>query len=169
MKRSVCQWLFVSLVLLSIESRAWDNLGRLFTTPEQRERIDEARFGEHAPVSSPDAVMTQYTERELWVFNGVLVGGDGHHEVWINGRRKEKGVTLRLDGAVLLELPASGMPVRLKPGQAVDPLTGQVMEPWELAAQPVPTTEETDAGAASASEPESGEGNKDTAEEAAGS
>ena len=160
--------LFLLAYCLSIEAHAWDNLGRLFTTPEQRERIDAVRFGQQASDTQPDRVVGQEVDRELWVFNGVLMGEDGHREVWINGHRRDRGVSLRLDGSVLLELPASGTSVRLKPGQAVDPLTGQVMEPWEMSGQPVSTTGETDTEAAPASGPEPGEGDRDTAEEVSG-
>ena len=160
--------LFLLGCCISIEAHAWDNLGRLFTTPEQREHIDAIRFGQQAPEIQPDRVVAEGTDRELWVFDGVLMGKDGHREVWINGHRRERGVSLRLDGSVLLELPASGNFVRLKPGQAVDPLTGQVMEPWEMAGQPVSTTGETDSEAAPASGADSGEGNEAAAKEMSG-
>ncbi|HHH36507.1 MAG TPA: hypothetical protein ENK48_06735 [Gammaproteobacteria bacterium] len=95
------------------------SLGRLFTTPGERARLDRAL----------DAKTTGRAVRpSRFTFNGYMAGSDGRHAEWINGHRRKAGVRLRDDGRVLLRglrwLP-------LKPGQTLEADTGRVFEAFD--------------------------------------
>ena len=107
------------------------DLGRLFTTPQERARLDrywkQARQGEDHYRSG--ALVTEPAAR-LLVVNGLLQGSDGRRVVWINGRRRSGKDLLRDGRRVWI---AREQPVLLRAGQALDLTSGRILEPYERA------------------------------------
>ncbi|WP_297529033.1 hypothetical protein [Thiohalobacter sp.] len=111
--------------------QAGDDLGRLFTTPEQRGRIEARRQG-RVPVETPVAVVDRLR------VDGIMMSSDGRRRVWINGAgvapdAPGSDVSLFRDGWVRLELDAKGTRRDLKPGQVLDRITGEVREGYQPA------------------------------------
>ncbi|RMG29264.1 MAG: hypothetical protein D6721_06590, partial [Gammaproteobacteria bacterium] len=114
--------------------------GRLFTTPQARARIEAERFRPAAGALPTDEGTGKTAGGgKPWVFNGVLTRHARKRRLWINGRPYWGNAVLRWDGALVLTLPESGRRVRLWPGQAVDPATGEVFEPWQRTRAAAPT------------------------------
>ena len=103
-------------------------LGRLFTTPQERARLDQywrqARQGDGHRRSG---VLAAGPAR-LLVVNGLLQGSDGRRVVWINGRRRSGEDLLRDGRRVWI---AREGPVLLRAGQALDLASGRILEPYE--------------------------------------
>jgi hypothetical protein len=117
-------------------------LGRLFTTPAERQRLDSLRAGGGTPAApaGPSAPMPTPEAQPAapappppppapLTVNGIVRRADGRDTVWINnepqqgqniapaGARKQPGVRVTLQ---------NGSTVILQPGQQVDPVTGAV-------------------------------------------
>lgn len=134
------------LALAAQPSGAEQPLGRLFFTPEQRARMDQARLQqrgvriEETAVAPPPANIT---------LNGMITRGDGKTVVWINNKVQSveqpgHGNAGQLD----IPMPDTRHPVRLKVGQSLDMSSGKVDEtyrrkpPEKPRSQPSPTTPE---------------------------
>jgi len=141
------QWRQVAWLLLMVASvpgvSADEQVGRLFSTPAERVELDLLRSGlvkkkvlsgvvgegaENAPPPAP---------AEPLVLNGLVRRSDGRTTVWVNGQRLEpRGgngkVTLRgradRSNRVMLRLSKEPKNIRLKPGQAWDPVTREVIQ-----------------------------------------
>lgn len=114
-----------------------DDLGRLFTRATERARIDNqhARSASQGNASVSDAA-------ERIVINGTLRGSDGKRIVWLNGSPVRpdhaNAMTLLGDGRVKLSW-RDGAKI-LKPGQGVDPATGEIFEHATPQSAPAATT-----------------------------
>jgi len=74
--------------------------------------------------------------------NGIVIRSDGKNIVWINGKsnlgtnKPEVNVKVRSKdikgNAVTITLSNSNKRITLKPGQTVDPRTGQVLDSYKL-------------------------------------
>jgi hypothetical protein len=140
------------LLLVSMQSHAQSHapqhgqsLGRLFSTPEQRRMLDEAR-GRYdptrqeiiykqgpAPVAEPEPPAPRALP-ELLV-NGLVVRASGGTSAWVNGTQLRSGETTAdgiqlqsADGAVKFVLPSGTDTSAIKPGQLLDPNVGEVKE-----------------------------------------
>ena len=140
--------LLLLLAAVSGSAIAADPLGRLFSTPEERARLDAIRndpdFGKPPPVEqvvevapAPDSpAAPRVPEVEV---SGVVMRADGRNTAWINGHEVAAGepspegvrVYVRRDGDVRIELPEGDETVPLKPGQKIDVLSGAVADAWE--------------------------------------
>jgi hypothetical protein len=117
---------------------------RLFTTAEQRERLDrlrarpqagQASSGGGGQAASPGP--SEGEPVELIELRGYIRRSDGPSTYWINATSSTVGGDLpdeipidaaRIEGAsVVVELP-DGSEVRLQPGQRWQPSTGDVVE-----------------------------------------
>ncbi|MFZ4874272.1 hypothetical protein ACL9RI_04235 [Janthinobacterium sp. Mn2066] len=115
--------LFLLLVTVSAQAQP-PQLGRLFSSPEQRAQLDAQRYGApRADKATPSPPPEPPPPVEL---NGVVQRSSGHSTIWLNQtpHNDTKG-TLRL---------SNGQPLRLKPGQRYDPASGAIREVTE--AQP---------------------------------
>jgi hypothetical protein len=124
-------------------SPAWaDDLGRLFTTPVDRARIDAVRAG-RAPAAEPDAPANAVTADRL-IVNGTLTGSDGKRLVWVNGARVEEGrdPVLQKDGRIRLGWRDGTR--ALKPGQGLDLSSGEVFESYARSVEPAPVSATAD-------------------------
>ncbi|HZX27265.1 MAG TPA: hypothetical protein VFF16_09360 [Telluria sp.] len=117
------------------------HIGRLFTTPLERQRLDSLRAGGAAAASANAAMPTPPPASDAaavpppappptpLIVNGIVRRGDGRNTVWINqqvqqGQPVGTAKTNR-QPVVTLTLP-NGATVLVQPGQQVDPVTGMV-------------------------------------------
>ncbi len=110
-------------------------LGRLFSTPEQRAQLDAQRYGPPpsspalAPPAPPPPPPPPAPPVEL---NGLVQRSSGRSTVWLNGTPQQEPHN-QLDqgqgqgGTLSLRL-SSGQLILLKPGQRYDPASGSVTE-----------------------------------------
>lgn len=115
-----------------------DPYGPLFTTPLQREQLDN-RF--EAKVK-PDAVSegeSQAQHEPVLKLNGTLISNTGRKDVWINGRRQspEDNARVRVIGPDKVQVKSVTAVRTMKPGQILDTASGEVREAYrEAAGQP---------------------------------
>jgi hypothetical protein len=106
-------------------------IGRLFFTPEQRAALDARRKArvpdKPAAVLAAPAVAPPVTQ-----LDGYVRSSRGRATVWVNGALDDPPPGERLlpdpDGRVPLSTGEGGPRVRLKPGQAVDRSTGEIVD-----------------------------------------
>jgi hypothetical protein len=131
-------------------------LGRLFSTPEERARIDEARRRARlppAPVVQPEAELVEQEElaepapppapppRGSLTVDGYVLRGQGPATVWVNGETSPGGPLLGTDATVMpprrhgegayIET-ADGARALLRPGQVLPEGDDRVQEAWLL-------------------------------------
>lgn len=108
---------------------AGEDLGRLFTTPEQRAKMDNTFSAAFGPMDA------SYDEGAQLRLNGVIRGSDGRRAIWLNERQLAPGDTAVLlhDGRVRLQWNAGRSSRLVKPGQRVDKSTGRLYEPYDRA------------------------------------
>lgn len=127
------------------------SLGRLFTTPQQRQSLDEIRYDARTarpePVPDPEPVAATPSPQpqepivSKLVINGVVKRSGGRSTVWVNGEQVRPGGVSR-DGiavnpsrrrarGVQIRLPSGTETIELKPGQKIDVATGAVVEAYE--------------------------------------
>ncbi len=130
-----CAALLVVLAVSTEVSADGVMLDRLFMTPADRARIDDARErGLEQPDGNPgDAA----TPSNRVVINGVVQRSAGNDTVWINGRavdarQRESAAAMLLRGpdeaGAVIVGRADGRRTELRPGQAWDLNTGEVSD-----------------------------------------
>ncbi len=106
-----------------------EELGRLFSTPEERDRLDLVRTsGEPAARSDSGSRAAPAQTTSRLSVNGLVMRERGPDAVWINGERVSRGERTREgirgqgeEGArVRVILPQDAGVVRLKAGQQID-------------------------------------------------
>ncbi|RSZ60085.1 hypothetical protein HF313_15330 [Massilia atriviolacea] len=115
-------------LLLGAATAAHAQIGRLFTTPAEREQLDIAR-GLVAPPAPPAAAAPP--EPQPVTVDGFVRRSSGKATVWIN-KEAQDGARKRFSGPaqaprVTVTLP-SGRTVSVKPGQTVDANAGTVTD-----------------------------------------
>jgi|GEM_PF-1773782 len=148
-------WSTLFLVLLAGSVHADDDpYGLLFTTPDQRARLDN-RFSANAGDDTRGDAEQLQSEPQVMrplKLNGTLVSSVGKKEVWINGEgqlapgeARNSRVHLLNSDRVQVKTSLSGPAHDMKPGQVLDPNTGVVSEGYEqasaTAATPAPTAD----------------------------
>ena len=140
MKRQIA--IAVMFMLFSIGVHANnDPYGRLFTTPDQRARLDNRFDGQGTGnASAPGIAGNDHQDTRPLKLNGTLTSSIGKQEVWINGERqlasgerKSSNVRLLKAGSVRVKPSVSGQAHDMKPGQVLDPNTGKVIEAYQQA------------------------------------
>lgn len=122
---TLCAWLFVPL-----QGHAEQAFGRLFFTPEQRDRMDVARQHQRSVRFDDEERIPQSQNIRL---NGVITRSDGQATVWINNRiQREPSQTVAVGkgGEVRVVTPDAKRNVRLKVGQTLDMGSGKVEEAY---------------------------------------
>jgi len=149
--------MFVSLLVGSVAGLAqaapYDDMGRLFSRPNERSNLDILRQNQKLKVITtqdniqPDSI-TKPVPAELpdpITLQGYVKRSDGTNTLWINNQTVQEGSTVdsvqigRLNqrgfsrkGAttegVDVKIPANGKQIRLKAGQMYDPETNQIKE-----------------------------------------
>jgi len=178
MKRTGIHFTLILTALLALSGLAQEvaaqRLGRLFTSNDERARLDsirhEAQFAQRPPAPEPEPepepqavapapVQPSGPTISRLTINGVVRRSGGPGTVWVNGDRVDGGETTRegiaVDsartgtGGVRLRLPSGTDTVALRPGQQIDIETGTVVEAYE-------TTTRGEGGSAFASAPSPG-------------
>jgi hypothetical protein len=112
-------------------------LGRLFSTPAERLRLNQMRNAggmvsipavpESAAPATPAGVPIR--------FNGIVKRSSGQRDAWVNGRHagSDQALSRKLGSGntMRIKVPDSRRQVRMKAGQVMDPLTGDVYEVYE--------------------------------------
>ena len=137
--------LIVGLGLLSPGIRA-DDLGRLFTTPEERQMLEALRNQPPRPEAPPEPLETEAPAPEPPPLQSVRVDGfvsrsRGNNTVWINGTNSLTGdlgshqVDVNVRGirgqTVPVRVQNSPVGVGLKPGQTFDPSDSRVVDLYQ--------------------------------------
>lgn len=140
--------LMLSAVLFALLSAcaqaSGDSYGLLFTTPDQRARLDN-RFNSHSNGSGfkADTVSSERQAAQPIILNGTLISSTGKKEVWINGESQLAAGDFKTGNIRLLDVnkvrikpSTSGQAHDMKPGQILDPNTGTVSEAFQRASTP---------------------------------
>lgn len=142
-------WLFVGL-LLSLSAHAQPlTLGRVFTTPQERLRLDRLREEQFAELqasareSSDVLVGTPIVEDLPTIVHmgGSLRRRDGSNSVWLNGvsvREEDLPSNARLEfsnGLGVLKIKTISGELTVRPGQTLNASTGELREDYELTAE----------------------------------
>ena len=150
--------LFVSLLVIAfaieVEAATNDNLGRLFTRPNERSKLDYLRQNQKLKIVNPQNepqpdVMTSDIPVELpdpITLQGYVKRSDGTKStLWINNQAVQEDSTVdnvkigRLNphggskvnqgsDGLDIKIPANGKHIRLKAGQVYEPETNQIKE-----------------------------------------
>ncbi|MFQ5642092.1 MAG: hypothetical protein ACE5FQ_00160 [Thiogranum sp.] len=114
-----------------------DDFGTLFTTAEQRAKLDNGTR-DITPATGAGSTAQVTEAPRPFRLNGTLIGKSGKKEVWINGKpeihngnRRHPRVNLVRNGSVHFKPSAAGAPRLMKPGQVYDPQTGTVSEAYQ--------------------------------------
>ena len=157
----VCRWvsirtgscLLFALLLMSEYCSAADEpqLGRLFTTKEQRQQLQQARArhsnAANRPPSSPaqagslsEAATGRTDEAPVVTLKGLIYKNDGAARVWVGTQHgataldyRELPATARPARATAVRVPVAGKSVKLKPGQSYHPDSGAITELGDIA------------------------------------
>ncbi|HEX8602204.1 MAG TPA: hypothetical protein VF774_06130 [Pseudoduganella sp.] len=114
-------------------------LGRLFTAPDERMRLDRDRA--RAPAAGPQAQVADVAPHAMTApastppppapmrLTGVVRrSSDGHATIWIDDEPRETTLgRYRAGSAIPVDTPAGR--VLVKPGQSVDPDDGAIRDP----------------------------------------
>lgn len=122
-------------------------LGRLLTTPEERERLETYRHQRTPEVFSPDSEVSievaeekpeTIGEARVYMLKGLVRRPDGRHVAWLNsgntlaGPTTAEGAYVEVKnmgrGGVQVRLPGNAGMVVLKPGQSYDAATGKLFD-----------------------------------------
>lgn len=133
---SIIRHLLVFVLILPAGVSLADDLGRLFSTPMERARIDDLRAGRKP--AGGGTVDAEPAGVDQLVLNGTLTGSNGKRRVWVNGTPVDPDapggdLTLLYDGRARLQWRGGQVVRTLKPGQGVDKSTGKVFELYDRA------------------------------------
>lgn len=137
--------LLLSLLLSVHASVAADSLGRLFTTPAERESLDRLRQSQRGQLleqqPTPETLVDDeqarmpLTPQEVSVQGYIQRSDGGKGTVWINRQPLQEGsnngqvqVGKVNQQGIPLTIHESGRQVRLKAGQIFNPDTGEIIE-----------------------------------------
>ncbi len=133
--------LYTSIFLALTSNASAQITGRLFSTVEQRDSLNELRdayrLGDpvkektaEAPAAPPPVTV-----------NGIVLRGKQRHSTWINGSfvpgGESRGEGIRVQtqrtagGTVRIMLPNGSDTVRLKAGQKIDLVSGSLLDTYE--------------------------------------
>lgn len=129
------------LVLLALMPVAADaqGFGRLFSTPQERAMLNQARSAHDFTAETPTRQVEEPTTVPEVTLNGLVLRSSGNDASWVNGSQIRGGDATREGiqvepapddgGTVRIVLPGGLEEIRLKPGQKVDIRAGSV---WDV-------------------------------------
>ena len=134
------------LLILGVQHVYALEFGRLFTTPSERERLDELRRahpGAVIEVSTAELdidqeVVEETVQRDSLQVKGLVYRSDGKNSVWINESNSYEGdLTSEFtfvdskrihNNYIEISLPGDERNVTLKVGQQLDPQSGEIID-----------------------------------------
>ena len=162
--------LLAGMHLLPVSPAGAEEIGRLFSTPAERARLDELRSGiagqaGAAGAASGDPAPSREHLHQPVFLNGMVLRGDGTEIVWVNGSRLEgqtgpDGIEVRRvsDSDFRVTVRGYAKAARLRPGQAWTPGSGRVSEGPPVAAGPESSRQDADEGKGAGETDETGGG-----------
>ncbi len=155
------KWIVTAFIIMSEWCFSADEqqFGRLFTTPEQRERLQELREEHRRTSGSRKGTETELREMTSGyharhsktrmsrgpddppsvTLKGLIYKKDGTRMVWIKAQEGTGALDYRElqsgetpDDGFAIRVPVSGKSVKLKPGQSWRPESGAVTDPSSL-------------------------------------
>ncbi len=152
----------ICIALLAPYTVMAEELGRLFTTPEERDMLNSLRIMAKQPAPEPEIEPEPVIEEVIpepepepvevveipgITVNGVVYRKGGKSTAWLNGENTLEGDLesqyLHVDGEkikgqkVPVNIPNQQRSIELKPGQTWQPGTGEVIDIYK---QPQPVT-----------------------------
>lgn len=121
----------VVLALAPASVAADDNLGRLFFTPQQRQDLDRRR--------QANAQESAATAESQITVNGRVSRSSGRTTIWINGVPQDDTQKSRDPAQVTLPGGDGEPSVKLRVGQTLDKIRGEVKDPLEDGTVVVPS------------------------------
>jgi len=128
------------LFIISCQYCLADELERLFTTAEQRTRLNSTRI-QKPPTKPGEPPTTDFPSREV-TLNGLVIRSQGPTTVWIDGQEElyQQDYTVKLEQQsgiqVPVELKRSQKTILLKPGQSVNTLNGKITQNYDKPPKP---------------------------------
>jgi len=151
------KWLIVALIMVSEWCFSADEqqFGRLFTTPEQRQRLQKLREEHRQPPGSRKGTETEFREMSgryharhsktgmsrgpddpsAVTLKGLIYKKDGTRMVWIKAQEETAALDYRQlqagetpEDGFAISVPVSGQSVKLKPGQSWHPQSGAITD-----------------------------------------
>lgn len=128
------------------------NLGRIFSSPEERASLNRARdalFDERNLQELlredifPEPEEPVYEQQSVVQFGGIVRQADGSHTLWLNGVPVVESAlppNTRLDvsdSLAVLHVSIADQDYSLKPGQTLDAEEGRVREAYEISPEQV--------------------------------
>jgi hypothetical protein len=113
--------LLVAIGLAPRPAAAYENLGRLFFTPQQRQDLDRRR--------QANIQESAVTAESLMTVNGQVARSSGKTTTWINGVPQESARHPRDPAQVTLPGGEGEPSISLKIGQTLDKVRGEVKDP----------------------------------------
>ncbi len=168
--RRISAVIFTGLSLALMSNVSAQVKGRLFSTVEQRDALNELRdayrLGDPVQKKSAEAPPAPPPV----TINGIVLRGKKRHSAWINGSfvpgGESAGEGIRVEtqrsagGTVRIMLPNGSDTVRLKPGQKIDIVSGSLLDAYQRksseGAERVFANKATDAADSGASTSENG-------------
>lgn len=150
--------LYKAVFVLSLLTLSWHvdaqeiSLGRLFSSPEERDSLNRARdalFDEQnleellSEDLFPEIEEPVYEQQSVVQFGGIVRQADGSHTLWLNGVPVSEGELppyTRLDissSLAVLHVTIANKDFSLKPGQTLDAEEGRVREAYEISPEQV--------------------------------
>jgi hypothetical protein len=107
---------------------------RLFLTPEERRQIE--LHPERADPSERGKIGNSNGEEDKITVNGLVIRNNGKRTVWVNKQAIQEGqsgvaatpLSISKDPAINIALPGQALPLKIKPGQSFDQITGTITE-----------------------------------------
>ncbi|MGH8584185.1 MAG: hypothetical protein ACREWG_15695 [Gammaproteobacteria bacterium] len=147
MRRIIIPIAAIQLCLLLTIAVTAQDLGRLFTSPEERAALDASR-NRPPPPAVPVAPEPTPVEAEeppppvsFVTVQGIVRRSRGPNTVWVNGENSTYGLApeqgVRVDssqareGTVPVRVRNPRLDVGLKPGQTLDPATARVVDIYQ--------------------------------------
>ncbi len=160
MRRIIIPIAAIQLCLLLTIAVTAQDLGRLFTSPEERAALDASRNRPPPPAVpvAPEPTPVDVEEPQPPVpsvtVQGIVRRSRGPNTVWVNGQNSTQGITpeqgIRADAQHLIgdkvpiRIPGISVGLGLKSGQTYDTGTGQIVDIYQ---GEVPTGDDKKAGA----------------------
>jgi len=107
--------------LAPLPAAAYESLGRLFFTPQQRQDLDRRR--------QANIQESSVTAESLVTVNGQVSRSSGKTTTWLNGVPQESSKHVRDPARVTLPGSENESSVTLKIGQTLDKIRGEVKDP----------------------------------------
>lgn len=129
---NILLWVLVAVLQLTAAPVLAADIDTLFTSPAERKRLDDIRYGKVAPTKQ---AKLRLMGKNTLHFNGLVQRADGKDTVWVEDRSVFGGAAIisgiRVDpaainnGGLTISLPGKGTAM-VKPGQQINIRSGSV-------------------------------------------